>query len=111
MTVVPFRRVRPPTRFPRPPRSPRIEPPPALTAEACASVDSLPDPAEDRQRMRENLAALAAVVVLLVLGAWLIERLSAYSRTLACIEYGHRSCLRLDVRSTAGSEPSLWRSR
>jgi hypothetical protein len=47
--------------------------------------------------MRENLAALAVVVVLLLFGAWLIERLSAYSRTLACIEYGHRSCLKLDV--------------
>ncbi len=32
-----------------------------------------------------------------VFGAWLIERLSAYSRTLACIEFGHRSCLKLDV--------------
>ena len=97
MTVVPFRRVRPPTRAPRPTRFTKIEPPPALTADAGASVRSLPDPAEDRQRMRENLAALAVVVVLLLFGAWLIERLSAYSRTLACIEYGHRSCLKLDV--------------
>jgi hypothetical protein len=47
--------------------------------------------------MLENLGALAVVVVLLVLGAWLIERLQAYSRTMACIESGHRSCLQLDV--------------
>ncbi|HEY5831310.1 MAG: hypothetical protein ACAH24_08050 [Hyphomicrobiaceae bacterium] len=97
MTVVPFRRVQTPTRAPRPTRFTKIEPPPALTADAGASVRSLPDPAEDRQRMRENLAALAVVVVLLLFGAWLIERLSAYSRTLACIEFGHRSCLKLDV--------------
>ena len=97
MTVVPFRRVQTPTRAPRPTRFARIEPPPALTADAGASVHSLPDPAEDRQRMRENLAALAVVVVLLCFGTWLIDRLSAYSRTMACIEYGHRSCLKLDV--------------
>jgi hypothetical protein len=36
-------------------------------------------------------------VVLLVLGAWLIARLQAYSRTLACLEAGHRSCMQLDV--------------
>jgi hypothetical protein len=47
--------------------------------------------------MRQNLAALAAVVVLLLVGAWLIERLGAYSRNLACIEFGHRNCLKLDV--------------
>jgi hypothetical protein len=62
-----------------------------------ATVHSLPDPVEDRQRMRENLAALVVVVLLLVLGVWLIERLSIYSRNLACIEFGHRSCLKLDV--------------
>jgi hypothetical protein len=43
------------------------------------------------------LAALAVVVVLLVLGAWIIDRLIGYSRTLACIEYGHRSCMKLDI--------------
>jgi hypothetical protein len=97
MTVVPFRRVRPPTRAPRPNRFAKVEPPPALGGDGRGSDNSLPDPAEDRQRMRENLAALAAVVVLLLLGAWMIERLSAYSRNLACIESGHRSCLKLDV--------------
>ena len=47
--------------------------------------------------MQQNLAALAVVVVLLVLGAWIIDRLIGYSRTLACIEYGHRSCMKLDI--------------
>jgi hypothetical protein len=97
MTVVPFRRVRPTNRTPRPTRFGKVEPPPALAADVRGSDHSLPDPDEDRQRMRENLAALAAVVVLLVLGTWLIDRLSAYSRNLACIESGHRSCLKLDV--------------
>jgi hypothetical protein len=97
MTVIPFRRVQPSTRAPRSARFSKIEPPPALAADVRGSDHSLPDPAEDRQRMRENLAALAAVVVLLVLGTWLIDRLSAYSRNLACIEFGHRNCLKLDV--------------
>lgn len=47
--------------------------------------------------MQQNLAALVVVIGLLVLGTWLIDRLMAYSRTLACIEFGHRSCLKLDV--------------
>jgi hypothetical protein len=93
MTVIPFRR--PPSKrpFARP-----VEPPPALAGDLSASSRSHPDAAEDRRRMQQNLAALVAVVVLLVLGAWLIDRLIAYSRTLACIEFGHRSCMQLDVR-------------
>ena len=47
--------------------------------------------------MQQNLAALVAVVVLLVLGAWMIDRLKAYSRAMACIESGQRSCMKLDV--------------
>jgi hypothetical protein len=92
MTVIPFRR--PPSRrqFARP-----VEPPAALAGGASASSRSGPDAAEDRRRMQQNLAALAVLVVLLVLGAWLIDRLMAYSRTLACIEFGHRNCLKLDV--------------
>jgi hypothetical protein len=92
MTVIPFRR--PPSRrqFVRP-----IEPPAALAGEALASSRSAPDAAEDRRRMQQNLAALVVVIGLLVLGTWLIDRLMAYSRTLACIEFGHRSCLKLDV--------------
>jgi hypothetical protein len=92
MTVVPFRRTRPPHRLPGP-----IEPPPALAGRSVAPATSPPDAAEDRRRMLENLGALAAVVVLVVVGAWLIVRLEAYSRTMACIEFGHRSCMKIDV--------------
>ena len=108
MTVVPFRRVPPPA--PPPP----VEPPPALTEEARPHPHSPPDADEDRQRMRQNLAALVAVVVLLALGAWLIDRLAAYSRTLACIEAGHRNCAKLDIEppgGTVGAYPSPQRSR
>jgi hypothetical protein len=92
MTVIPFRR--PPSKrpFARP-----VEPPPALAGDAPASGRSPPDVAEDRRRMQQNLAALVAVVVLLVLGVWMIDRLKAYSRAMACLESGHRSCLKLDV--------------
>ena len=56
------------------------------------------DDFEDRRRMQQNLAAFLLVVVLLVVGAWMIERLKAYSRTLACLEAGHRYCTVLDPR-------------
>ena len=95
MTVIPFRR--PPSKrpFARP-----VEPPPALAGDVSASNQSHPDAAEDRRRMRQNLAVLAVVVVLLVLGVWMIDRLRAYSRAMACIESGSRSCLKLDVNQS-----------
>jgi hypothetical protein len=92
MTIVPFRRARSSDRFRRP-----VEPPSALSADVSGSGRASEDAAEDRRRMRQNLAALALVVVLLVLGAWMIERLRIYSRTLACIESGQRSCLTIKV--------------
>ena len=92
MTVIPFRRPAPRRPFARP-----VEPPAALAANAAAPSRSAADAAEDRRRMQQNTAALAVVVVLLVLGAWIIDRLIGYSRTLACIEYGHRSCMKLEV--------------
>jgi hypothetical protein len=48
--------------------------------------------------MQQNLAAFLLVVALLVVGAWMIERLKAYSRSLACLESGHRNCAVLDPR-------------
>ena len=92
MTVIPFRRPAPRRPFVRP-----VEPPAALAANAAAPSRYAADASEDRRRMQQNLAALAVVVVLLVLGAWIIDRLIGYSRTLACIEYGHRSCMKLDI--------------
>ena len=93
MTVIPFRR--PPRRqFSHP-----VEPPPALGGELSpASGSSQQDRLDDRRRMQQNLAALALVVVLVVTGAWLIERLRIYSRTMACIEAGHRDCTVIDPR-------------
>ena len=92
MTVLPFRR--PPSRrqFVRP-----VEPPAALAGNAAAPDQSTVDAAEDRRRMQQNLAVLALVIILLVLGTWMIDRLIAYSRAMACIESGHRSCMKLKV--------------
>ena len=47
---------------------------------------------EDRRRQWQNVAAFVAVAVLLLIGFWLIDRLSAYSRNMACIESRHRVC-------------------
>jgi hypothetical protein len=92
MAVIPFRR--PPSRrsFARP-----VEPPAALSGGSPATSSPVPDVFEDRRRMQQNWAALAVVVVLLALGVWLIDRLQAYSRTLACIESGHRNCMPLST--------------
>ena len=40
--------------------------------------------------------------VLLVVGAWMIDRLKAYSRAMACLESGHRYCAVLDPRHLPG---------
>jgi len=52
--------------------------------------------------MQQNLAAFLLVVVLLVVGVWMIDRLKAYSRAMACLESGHRYCIVLDPRHLPG---------
>ena len=94
MNVIPFRRERAQARFARP-----VEPPAALGGEmSSASHATSEEDFEDRRRMQQNLAAFLLVVALLVTGAWMIERLKAYSRTLACLEAGQRYCTVLDPR-------------
>ena len=61
------------------------------------------DAVSDRLRMEQNLGALIAVVLIVTLGAWLIDRLAAYSRTMACIDAGHRNCVPLDIQ-----QPRPW---
>jgi hypothetical protein len=91
MTVIPFRR--PPSRQASRP----VEPPAALGGSAATPDRSSEEAAEDRRRMQQNLAVLVLVVVLLALGTWMIDRLIAYSRAMACLESGHRSCMKLKV--------------
>jgi hypothetical protein len=91
MTVIPFRR--PPSRQASRP----VEPPTALGNGKAAPSRSSDEAAEDRRRMQQNVAVLVLVVVLLALGTWMIDRLIAYSRAMACIESGHRSCMKLKV--------------
>ena len=52
------------------------------------------------QKFKTGVSVVAVVVVLLVLGVWMIDRLRAYSRAMACIESGSRSCLKLDVNQS-----------
>jgi hypothetical protein len=98
MTVIPFRRERSRRQFARP-----VEPPAALGREMSGeSRSASEDDFEDRRRMQQNVAAFLLVVVLLVVGAWMIERLKAYSRAMACLEAGHRYCTVLDPRHLPG---------
>ena len=99
MTVVPFRALR---RRGRP--APPLHPPAALGRFGPPSAPADPfDAAEDRLRMQQNLGALVAVLLIVVVGAWLIDRLSTYSRTLACLEAAHRNCVPLDIQ-----QPRPW---
>jgi hypothetical protein len=97
MTVIPF----PPERSQRA-LVRAIEPPPALGASKsdarASSREAEFEELEDRRRMQQNFAACLLVVVLIVTGAWIVERLKIYSRTLACLESGHRQCIVLDPR-------------
>jgi hypothetical protein len=91
MTVIPFRDRRAARR--------PVEPPPAL-GKPAASRD--PGDGDDdaefyRLRARQNWAVLVLVIVLVLGGAWLIERLAAFSRALACYEFGHRNCMPLKI--------------
>jgi hypothetical protein len=95
MTVVPFR--------PLPRRRPTwpVQPPPALQSKAPLPEHPSADAGdEDSLRMRQNLAALAAVALLLLAGIWIIDGAQRYARTLACIETGHRNCAVLDSGNT-----------
>jgi hypothetical protein len=77
----------------------RVEPPPALVGAIPAeSRQRRAEDADDRLRMRQNLAALAVIVAIIVLGSWLIDSLHHYSRLQACLEAGHRNCLPLQPK-------------
>ena len=92
MNVVPFRpRLRHPTGQFGP-----LSPPAALGTYGPADAQPV-DATEERRRMQQNLAAFLAVTIIVVLGGWLIDRLSSYSRTMACIEANHRKCKLLEV--------------
>ena len=93
MTVIPFK-------SPRSGRQPsrKVEPPAALGAVGRASGGlQQPDDVDYRLRMRQNLAAFAVVVFIVVFGTWVIDQLRHYSRIRACLDAGHRNCLPLNV--------------
>lgn len=48
-------------------------------------------------RRRQTLGALAAVIVLLVLGIWVFARLDASQKAQACMESGGRRCAIIDT--------------
>ncbi|HEY1246576.1 MAG TPA: hypothetical protein VGF29_17255 [Hyphomicrobiaceae bacterium] len=82
-------------------RSRRIEPPATLGLPARPRHGHAEDDGADRLRMRQNLAAFAVIVAIVVLGTWLMESLHYYSRLQACVEAGHRNCMPLATKYVA----------
>jgi hypothetical protein len=95
MNVIPLETARSKLRPARP-----VEPPAALSAclPLAGRARDADDVEEDRLRMRQNLAALAVLIAIVVLGSWLIDSLRTYSRIQTCIEAGHRNCVPIDPR-------------
>jgi hypothetical protein len=80
-----------------------VEPPPALDVGKPAQPGSLSAILlEDRLRMQQNIGAFVVALVLVVFGAWLVDRLHYYSRVQACLEAGHRNCVALEIKEPAG---------
>jgi hypothetical protein len=52
---------------------------------------------EDRQRIRENIAAAVIVLILVTSGFWLIDHLRTNARIATCLETGHHNCLPFDL--------------
>lgn len=73
-----------------------VQPPPALTSAVPAGTRAHPDDAGDRLRMKQNFGAFLVIVCIVVLGTWLMESLTNYSRIQTCIEAGHRNCVPVD---------------
>lgn len=76
------------------PDEPRVAPPDTKLHDAYAQQ-------EERRRMRQNLGAVAVVVLIVAVGGWLISQLQTASRIQACFDYGHRNCLPLNIGHTA----------
>ena len=75
-----------------------VQPPPALTSAVPHDTRAHPDDAADRMRMKQNFAAFLVIVCIIVLGTWLMESLTHYSRIQTCIEAGHRNCVPVDQK-------------
>jgi hypothetical protein len=71
----------------------------------AASLASATDEDEDRLRMRQNIAAMVAILAIVVIGTWLIDGLRSYSRLQTCLLAGHRNCVPIE----AGFQPSPFR--
>lgn len=102
MSVVSFKTARARLR----PKGPAVRPPSFLSsASPAATVADSPAQEEDRLRMRQNMTAMLAVAVIVVLGTWLIDGLRTYSRVQTCLLAGHRNCIPIE----AGFQPSPFR--
>ncbi|MCZ0736397.1 hypothetical protein [Phreatobacter sp. AB_2022a] len=56
---------------------------------------------DERVRMRQNIGAAIAVIILGITTYVVFDQLQASSRVLACMEAGHRNCAPLNIERPA----------
>ncbi len=61
------------------------------------STTETPKTEDQRARQRNNLLVLLAVVLILGVGGWLVDRMLAARALQNCIEARHKNCVRLEL--------------
>ncbi len=61
------------------------------------STTENPKAEDQRAKQRSNLLALVAVLLILVAGGWLVDRMLAARALQNCIEARHKNCVPLEL--------------
>ena len=80
------------------PRRPILPPPLLRAAVPPANRAHDADDLDDRLRMKQNVAAIAVTIAIILVGTWLMDSLRYYSRIQMCLEAGHRYCVPLEAK-------------
>jgi hypothetical protein len=90
----PERRILP---FRRPGSLPRPTPPPPAVADLAKFERRPEEPDDYRHRMKMNVLALAATVLLVVVGIWIADVMASMRKNQDCVLSGRPGCTRVEV--------------